>query len=69
MQTVILLQQWVELLAGRRNTTEQKVLKLYVWVSKGFLEQFNRANPKSTNWDPFISQLYPQLELEFTPSS
>jgi hypothetical protein len=52
-----------------QNKRCEEVLKLYAWVSKGFLEQFNNANPISTNWDPVISQLYPQLELVFTPSS
>jgi hypothetical protein len=59
-------------LAGWRNTTEQRseeVLKVYIWVSNRFLEQFNNANPKSTNWDPVLSQLHSQLELVFTPSS
>jgi hypothetical protein len=52
-----------------QNKRCEEVLKLYVWVSKGFLEQFNNAHPKSINWNPVISQLYPQLELVFTPSS
>jgi hypothetical protein len=47
----------------------EEVLKLHVWVSKGFLEQFNNANPISINWDPVTSQLQPHLELVFTPSS
>jgi hypothetical protein len=46
-----------------QNKKCEEFLKSYVGVPKEFLEQFNNANPKSTNWDPVISQLQPKLEL------